>query len=62
MEPDTWDSINMADALHPQMLLCYGMNSSELPVVRGVEIKQRGLPSLPKRFMSPTITWVQSDR
>src|SRR5215467_14700348 len=30
MEPDTWDSIDMADSLHPQTFLCYGMNGSEL--------------------------------
>ncbi len=31
MEPDTWDSIDMADALHPQTFLCYGLNGNELP-------------------------------
>src|ERR1700730_13829176 len=30
MEPDTWDSIDMADALHPQTFLCYGMNCTYL--------------------------------
>jgi DMSO/TMAO reductase YedYZ molybdopterin-dependent catalytic subunit len=41
MEPDTWDSIDMADALHPQTFLCYGMNGSELPVVHGGPLRMR---------------------
>jgi len=41
MEPDTWDSIDMADALHPQTFLCYGMNSSELPVGHGGPLRMR---------------------
>src|SRR5256885_14403274 len=32
MERETWDSIDMADALHPQTFLCYGMDGRELPV------------------------------
>ena len=41
MEPDTWDSIDMADALHPQTLLCYGMNGSDLPVPHGGPLRMR---------------------
>jgi len=41
MEPNTWDSIDMADALHPQTLLCYGMNGSELPVPHGGPLRMR---------------------
>jgi len=41
MEPDTWDSIDMADALHPQTFLCYGMNGNELPVVHGGPLRVR---------------------
>lgn len=41
MEPDTWDSIDMADALHPQTFLCYGMNGSNLPVVHGGPVRMR---------------------
>src|SRR5258708_31896698 len=40
MEPDTWDSIDMADALHPQTFLCYGMKGGQLPVT------PRGTPPL----------------
>jgi DMSO/TMAO reductase YedYZ molybdopterin-dependent catalytic subunit len=41
MEPDTWDSIDMADALHPQTFLCYGMNGNELPVAHGGPLRMR---------------------
>jgi DMSO/TMAO reductase YedYZ molybdopterin-dependent catalytic subunit len=41
MEPDTWDSIDMADALHPQTFLCYGMNGHELPVAHGGPLRMR---------------------
>ena len=41
MEPDTWDSIDMADARHPQTLLCYGMNGHELPVAHGGPLRMR---------------------
>ena len=34
-EPDTWDSIDMSDALHPQTYMCYGMNGSDLLVAHG---------------------------
>jgi DMSO/TMAO reductase YedYZ molybdopterin-dependent catalytic subunit len=40
-EPDTWDSIDMADALHPQTFLCYGMNGSDLPVPHGGPLRMR---------------------
>jgi DMSO/TMAO reductase YedYZ molybdopterin-dependent catalytic subunit len=35
IDPDWWDSIDMADALHPQTFLAYGMNGGELPVDGG---------------------------
>ena len=41
MEPDGWDSIDMADALHPQTFLCYGMNGSDLPVAHGGPLRMR---------------------
>ena len=40
-EPDTWDSIDMGDALHPQTLLTYGMNGDELPVGHGGPLRMR---------------------
>jgi DMSO/TMAO reductase YedYZ molybdopterin-dependent catalytic subunit len=36
-----WDSIDMADALHPQTLLTYGMNGAELPVGHGGPLRLR---------------------
>jgi DMSO/TMAO reductase YedYZ molybdopterin-dependent catalytic subunit len=41
IEPDGWDSIDMADALHPQTFLCYGMNGGELPVGHGGPLRMR---------------------
>ncbi len=40
-EPDTWESIDMADALHPQTFLTYGMNGAELPVGHGGPLRLR---------------------
>jgi DMSO/TMAO reductase YedYZ molybdopterin-dependent catalytic subunit len=41
IEPDTWESIDMADALHPQTFLTYGMNGTDLPVAHGGPIRIR---------------------
>jgi DMSO/TMAO reductase YedYZ molybdopterin-dependent catalytic subunit len=35
IDPEWWDSIDMADALHPQTFLTYGMNGGALPVGNG---------------------------
>jgi DMSO/TMAO reductase YedYZ molybdopterin-dependent catalytic subunit len=40
-EPGWWDSIDMADALHPQTYLAYGMNGGELPVGNGGPLRMR---------------------
>jgi len=40
-QPDWWESIDMADALHPQTLLTYGMNDGELPVSFGGPLRMR---------------------
>jgi len=36
-----WDSVDMADALHPQTLLTYGLNGGELPVGNGGPLRMR---------------------
>jgi hypothetical protein len=36
-----WDSVDMADALHPQTLLSYGMNGGDLPVPHGAPLRLR---------------------
>jgi DMSO/TMAO reductase YedYZ molybdopterin-dependent catalytic subunit len=41
IQPDWWESIDMADALHPQTLLTYGMNGVELPVAFGGPLRMR---------------------
>jgi DMSO/TMAO reductase YedYZ molybdopterin-dependent catalytic subunit len=41
IEPDWWESIDMADALHPQTFLTYGMNGGELPIGNGGPLRLR---------------------
>ena len=41
IQPDWWESIDMADALHPQTLLTFGMNGGELPVGFGGPLRMR---------------------
>jgi DMSO/TMAO reductase YedYZ molybdopterin-dependent catalytic subunit len=41
MEEGWWDSMDMADALHPQTFLTYGMNGGELPVGHGGPLRIR---------------------
>jgi DMSO/TMAO reductase YedYZ molybdopterin-dependent catalytic subunit len=36
-----WDTIDMADALHPQTLLAYGMNGEALPADHGAPLRLR---------------------
>jgi len=41
IDPEWWESIDMADALHPQTFLAYGMNGDELPVGNGGPLRLR---------------------
>ena len=41
IESDTWDSIDMADAHHPQTLLTWGMNDGDLPAPFGGPLRMR---------------------
>ncbi len=41
IQPDWWESIDMANALHPQTFLAYGMNGDELPVGNGGPLRLR---------------------
>jgi DMSO/TMAO reductase YedYZ molybdopterin-dependent catalytic subunit len=41
IQQDWWDSVDMADALHPQTLVAYGLNGSELPVGHGGPLRLR---------------------
>jgi DMSO/TMAO reductase YedYZ molybdopterin-dependent catalytic subunit len=41
IETDWWDSIDMADALHPQTLVAYAMNGGDLPAGFGGPLRLR---------------------
>jgi DMSO/TMAO reductase YedYZ molybdopterin-dependent catalytic subunit len=41
IEKSWWDSIDMADALHPQTLVAYAMNDADLPVPFGGPLRLR---------------------
>jgi len=41
IDPGWWESMDMADALHPQTFLTYGMNGDELPVGNGGPLRIR---------------------
>lgn len=41
MERNSWDSLDMADALHPQTFLTWGMNDGDLPVRHGGPLRMR---------------------
>jgi DMSO/TMAO reductase YedYZ molybdopterin-dependent catalytic subunit len=41
IEPDWWESVDMADALHPQTFLTWGMNDGDLPVGFGGPLRMR---------------------
>ena len=41
IQPRWWDSVDMADALHPQTLVTYGMNRGALPVGNGGPLRLR---------------------
>ena len=41
IDPEWWDSVDMADALHPQTLVTYGMNGDELPLGHGGPLRLR---------------------
>ena len=40
-QPDWWESIDMADAMHPQTLVTHSMNGGELPVAFGGPLRLR---------------------
>jgi DMSO/TMAO reductase YedYZ molybdopterin-dependent catalytic subunit len=41
IQPDWWESIDVAEALHPQTLVTYGMNGGKLPVAFGGPLRLR---------------------
>jgi DMSO/TMAO reductase YedYZ molybdopterin-dependent catalytic subunit len=38
---ESWDSLDMPEALHPQTLLAYGMNGRELPTPHGAPLRMK---------------------
>jgi DMSO/TMAO reductase YedYZ molybdopterin-dependent catalytic subunit len=40
-DSDWWESIDMADALHPQTFVTWGMNGGDLPVAFGGPLRMR---------------------
>jgi DMSO/TMAO reductase YedYZ molybdopterin-dependent catalytic subunit len=41
IDPDWWDSIDIAEAMHPQTFLAHGLNGDELPVGNGGPLRMR---------------------
>ena len=41
MEPNSWDSLDLDEARHPQTLVAYGMNDNDLPVAHGGPMRMR---------------------
>ncbi len=56
IQPDWWESIDMAEALHPQTLVSYGMNGGELPVAFGGPLRIR----VPRQLGYKSVKYVVS--
>ena len=56
IQPDWWESIDMADALHPQTLISHGMNGSELPVAFGGPLRLR----VPRQLAYKSLKYITS--
>lgn len=54
IEPDWWESMDMADALHPQTFLTYGMNGDDLAVGNGGPLRIR----LPRQLGYKSVKFV----
>jgi DMSO/TMAO reductase YedYZ molybdopterin-dependent catalytic subunit len=54
IDANWWDSMDMADALHPQTFLAYGMNGGELPVGNGGPLRMR----LPRQLGYKSVKFV----
>ncbi len=52
---DFWDSLDMADAFHPQTLLAYGMNGEELPTRHGAPLRLR----VPRQLGYKSVKYLQ---
>ena len=54
IEPGWWESVDMADALHPQTFLTMGMNDGDLPVSFGGPLRLR----LPRQLGYKSVKYV----
>lgn len=55
IEPGWWESIDMADALHPQTFLTYGLNGAELPIASGGPLRLR----VPRQLGYKSVKFIQ---
>jgi DMSO/TMAO reductase YedYZ molybdopterin-dependent catalytic subunit len=56
IQPDWWESIDMADALHPQTLVTHSMNGGELPVAFGGPLRLR----VPRQLGYKSVKYIAS--
>jgi DMSO/TMAO reductase YedYZ molybdopterin-dependent catalytic subunit len=56
IQRDWWESIDMADALHPQTVLALGMNGGELPVAFGGPLRMR----VPRQLGYKSVKYITS--
>jgi DMSO/TMAO reductase YedYZ molybdopterin-dependent catalytic subunit len=56
IQPDWWESIDMADALHPQTLVTHSMNGGELPVGFGGPLRLR----VPRQLGYKSVKYITS--
>jgi DMSO/TMAO reductase YedYZ molybdopterin-dependent catalytic subunit len=54
IQSDWWESIDMADALHPQTLVAHGMNGGELPTEFGGPLRLR----LPRQLGYKSVKYI----
>jgi DMSO/TMAO reductase YedYZ molybdopterin-dependent catalytic subunit len=56
IQSDWWESIDMADALHPQTLVAHGMNGGDLPVPFGGPLRLR----VPRQLGYKSVKYITS--
>ena len=56
IQPEWWDSLDMADAMHPQTILTLGMNGTKLPVPFGGPLRMR----VPRQLGYKSVKYVAS--
>jgi DMSO/TMAO reductase YedYZ molybdopterin-dependent catalytic subunit len=56
IQPDWWESIDMADALHPQTIVTHAMNGGDLPVPFGGPLRLR----VPRQLGYKSVKYITS--